>query len=80
MEQVVPLQRKGGTKMQRLTERAAGRINYIGKHVQVPGLDCAGNMRVAATREVMQRLADYEDTGLDPEQIKNLLREKQQKN
>jgi hypothetical protein len=58
---------------QRLTERNGAGVAYVGKHSKVPGLDTAGTMRVAAVRECMQRLAEYEDTGLSPEQItKNL--------
>ena len=59
--------------MDRLTERTGAQITYIGKHTRVPGLECASSMRVAATRDVMQRLADYEDTGLTPDEIKKLL-------
>lgn len=55
---------------QRLTERTNNGVAYIGKHTKMPGLENASSMRVAAVRDVMQRLADYEDTGLDPEQIK----------
>lgn len=66
--------------MDRLTERTGNQVTYIGKHTRVPGLESAGSMRVAATRDVMQRLADYEDTGLSPEQIKNLLQETLRKN
>ena len=65
--------------MERLTARTGDMVTYTGKHTKLPGLDSAGSMRVAATREVMQRLADYEDTGLTPEQITNLL-ETQRKN
>lgn len=62
------------TKMgQRLTERTNNGVAYIGKHTKMPGLENASSMRVAAVRDVMQRLADYEDTGLDPEQIKQIL-------
>lgn len=61
--------------MQRLTERRGKTVGYIGRFTQVPGLDCAGSMRVAAIREVMDRLAAYEDTGLEPEQIQNLAKE-----
>lgn len=61
--------------MQRLTERRGNTVGYIGRFTQVPGLDCAGSMRVAAVREVMDRLAEYEETGLDPEQIKTLAKE-----
>ena len=56
--------------MERLTERQGGQVLYVGRHIKIPGLDCAGNMRVAAVRDVMDRLAEYEDTGLTPEQIK----------
>lgn len=58
--------------MVRLTARYGNEITYIGKHTRLPGMESAGSMRVAATREVMDRLADYEDTGLTPEQIKDL--------
>lgn len=58
--------------MERLTARQAGTVGYIGRHGRrVPGLaEPAETMRVAATRDVLQRLADYEDTGLEPHQIK----------
>lgn len=66
--------------MDRLTERRGTAVGYIGKHTRLPGLETASTMRVAATRDVMERLADYEDTGLTPEQIKNLLQETLRKN
>lgn len=56
--------------MARLTEIRDDTVYYTGKHTKLPGLDCASTMRVAAIREVMQRLAEYEATGLEPEQIK----------
>lgn len=60
--------------MQRLTERTpAGDVAYTGQHTQLPGLEDASTMRVAARRDVLQRLAAYEDTGLDPDQITALL-------
>lgn len=59
--------------MERLTERQGRQITYTGKHTKLPGIESAGSMRVAAIRDVMAKLADYEDLGLDPEQIKNLL-------
>lgn len=62
--------------MQRLTERRGSTVGYIGKHAQLPGVDCASTMRVAATRDVMQRLAEYEDTGLEPGQIIELLKQR----
>lgn len=60
--------------MQRLTQRTAGMITYVGKHTKLLGVECAASMRVAATRDVMQRLADYEDTGLTPEEIAEISR------
>ena len=56
--------------MDRLTERNGDLVTYIGKHTKLPGIDCAASMRVAAVRDVMRRLAAYEETGLTPEQIK----------
>jgi hypothetical protein len=56
--------------MERLTERQGRMITYTGRHTKMPGVDCASSMRVAAIRDVMERLAEYEDTGLTPEQIK----------
>lgn len=58
--------------MDRITERNGNMIMYTGKHTKIPGLDCAASMRVGAIRDVLNRLADYEDTGLTPEQIKNM--------
>lgn len=55
--------------MERLTQRRGGEVYYIGKHTKLPGMDCASTMRVAATRDAMQRLAEYEDSGVDPEVI-----------
>lgn len=55
--------------MQRLTERNSTGVGYIGKHTKLPGIENASSMRVPAVREVMERLAEYEDTGLTPEQI-----------
>lgn len=55
--------------MDRLTARTGDMVAYMGKHSKLPGLDCAGSMRVGAVRDVMQRLADYEDTGLTPEEV-----------
>jgi hypothetical protein len=64
-----------------LTERTGAQVAYIGKHTKMPGLDSAGSMRVAAVRECMERLAEYEDTGLSPDQIKEtLLQETLRKN
>ena len=61
--------------MARLTEVVGKEVRYIGRHTKMPGLENASSMRVAAVRDVMQRLAEYEETGLDPEQIKSLAKE-----
>lgn len=61
--------------MPRLTEVVGAEVRYIGKHTKMPGLESASSMRVAAIRDVMQRLAEYEETGLDPEQVKSLAKE-----
>lgn len=67
--------------MERLTARNGDFVTYQGRRRKYPGYnDEAGNMRVAAVRECMQRLADYEDTGLSPEQITDLLRNAALKN
>lgn len=66
--------------MGRLTQRNGNAVLYVGNRCKYPGIDQAGTMRVAAMRECMERLADYEDTGLTPEQITKLLREHLQKN
>lgn len=59
--------------MERLTQRTGSGVGYIGRHSRlaaVPGLcDTAETMKVAAIREALARLADYEDTGLEPGQI-----------
>lgn len=65
--------------MKRLTARAGDMITYTGRYTKMPGIDCASSMRVAAIRDVLQLLADYEDTGLTPDEITKLL-ESQRKN
>lgn len=56
--------------MNRLTYRVSESVaDYVGRH-RVLERDTASEMRKAAIREVMTRLAEYEDTGLTPEQIK----------
>lgn len=60
--------------VERLTERRGGDVGYIGKHTRLPELENASTMNVAARRDVMQRLADYEDTGLTPEEIQEAVR------
>lgn len=64
----------------RLTQRNGNTVLYVGNRCKYPGIDQAGTMKVAAMRECMERLAEYEDTGLTPEQITKLLQEHLQKN
>ena len=67
---------------QRLTARTGNRVAYAGTRTKYPGmheLNQPGSMLVAAQREVMDRLAAYEDTGLEPEQIMELLQGNLQK-
>lgn len=63
-----------------MTERTGSAVAYVGRHTKMPGLDVAGTMKVAAQREVMNRLAEYEDTGLSPDEIMELLQANLQKN
>ena len=59
--------------MERLTERVGenGRtVIYVGEHKQYEDGDITCEISDAAKREVLKRLAAYEDTGLEPEQVK----------
>lgn len=61
--------------MERLTERVGENertVVYVGEHKQYDGGDFPCEISDAAKREVLKRLAAYEDTGLEPEGIKNL--------
>lgn len=60
--------------MERLTQRSGDTVVYIGNRTKIPGLDSAGSMRVAAVRECMDRLAEYEDTGFAPEELREVMR------
>lgn len=68
----------------RLTARTnTGGVAYAGTRTKYPGVnECnmPGSMLVAAQREVMDRLAAYEDTGCTPEQIMELLQGNLRKN
>ena len=64
----------------RLTERTGTAVVYVGRHTKLPGIDGASSMTVAARRDVMDRLAEYEDTGLSPEEIMELLQGNLRKN
>lgn len=63
--------------MERITRRAYEAVVYIGPDAQYQTTgDIPAEMSAPAIRAAMHRLADYEDTGLEPEQIKNLANEK----
>ena len=63
--------------MERLTEKRGDDVLYIGKHARLVEIgENASTMKVAATRDVLQRLAEYEATGLNPAQVELLLKEK----
>lgn len=67
----------------RLTVRTPSGVAYAGNRTKHPGVnECnmAGSMLVAAQREVMDLLAAYEDTGLTPEEIMELLQGNLRKN
>lgn len=53
----------------RLTERTGNAVVYVGRHTKMPGIDGPSSLTVAARRDVMNLLAEYEDTGLTPEEI-----------
>lgn len=58
------MEREGKTIMgKRLTARNDFGVVYVGVHRKTPDMDVAGGMKVAAYREIMDRLAEYEDTG-----------------
>ena len=56
--------------MERFTKRAFDAVTYIGPGVQYTETgDIPAEMTPAEVRAALHRLADYEDTGLTPEQI-----------
>lgn len=57
---------------ERLTERTGSGLAYVGRHTKLRGIDGPSSMRVAAIRDVMERLEEYENTGMTPEQIVNM--------
>lgn len=56
--------------MERLTKRINGVATYIGKENSSDTGQIAAELNVVARREILERLADYEDTGLTPEGVK----------
>lgn len=58
--------------MERLTKRINGVVTYIGKENSSDTGQIAAELNVAARREILERLAAYEDTGLTPESVETL--------
>ena len=52
--------------MNRLTKRINGVVTYIGEENSYDTGQIATELNVAARREILERLADYEDTGVPP--------------
>ena len=55
--------------MERLTKRINGVTTYIGKENSCDTGQIPAELNVVARREILERLADYEDTGLTPEEV-----------
>ena len=53
--------------MERLTKRCNGVVTYIGKENSYDTGKIAAEMNTAACREILERLAAYEDAGLSPQ-------------
>lgn len=53
--------------MERLTKRIYGVATYIGKENSYDTGQIAAELNVVARREILERLAAYEDTGLSPQ-------------
>lgn len=66
----------------RLTQRTPHGVVYAGKRTKYRNMPEMNRppLMVAAVREIMDLLAEYEDTGLTPAQIKELLQESLRKN
>lgn len=55
--------------MERLTKRINGVTTYIGKENSCDTGQIPAELNVVARREILERLADYEDTWLTPEEV-----------
>lgn len=61
--------------MERLTKRCNGVVTYIGTTNVYDGGQIAAEVDTAGVREVLERLAAYEDTGLTPAEVAALVRD-----
>lgn len=55
--------------MGRLTKRAGGTVVYAGGYKQYEGGDIPAEVSPQGVRELLVRLAEYEDTGVAPEDV-----------
>ena len=55
--------------MERLTKRIDSVVCYVGTHKQY-GEDIPAEVSTAGAREILNRLAEYEDRGIDPHEVK----------
>ncbi len=55
--------------MERLTKRTCGVVVYVGTHENTTTGQIPCEVSATGVREMMERLAAYEDTGLTPEEI-----------
>lgn len=58
--------------MERLTQRTNGVVVYVGAHNEEAGGQIPCEVGPQGVREILARLAEYEDTGLTPEEINDL--------
>lgn len=61
-------------KMERLTKRINGVVTYIGEENSYDTGQIAAELNAAARREILERLADYEDTERRPKEVQALNR------
>lgn len=61
--------------MGRLTKRAGGTVVYTGGYKQYEGGDIPAEVSPQGVRELLVRLAEYEDTGMAPGEIKSMQEE-----
>lgn len=60
--------------MERLTKRTCGVVVYVGAHENTTTGQIPCEVSAAGVRELMERLAAYEDTGLTPERCAEFAR------
>lgn len=61
--------------MGQLTKRAGGTVVYAGGYKQYEGGDIPAEVSPQGVRELLVRLAEYEDTGMAPGEIKSMQEE-----